>query len=181
MSFYNKGDNAFPELSGNAKAVSFISKPLLQIFKHYMDKKDTVHKQIKGLLQTSIKLDSIITNNFNHWKWPAAEAELFLQTTWEYLTFKTSLANHFQDREHPIRLFHVTIKSHYLVHLALSVFHMNPCLAWNYSGEALMKRVKSLCCQNVRGTPWLQVEPKTMRQYVYGMESLLDEDRAWWR
>jgi hypothetical protein len=181
MSFYNKGDNAFPELAGNAKAVSHISKPLLRIFKHYMDKENTVHKQVKGLLQASIRLDSIITNNWNHWKWPAAEAALFLKTTWEYLTFKTALANHFQDCEHPIRLFHVTIKSHYLIHLALSTFHMNPVLAWNYSGEALMKRVKSLCCQNVRGTPWLKVEPKTMKQYVYGMEFLIDDNRALWR
>ena len=88
------------------------------------------------MLTASIKLDSIMNDNWNHWKWPAAEAKLFLKTTWEYLAFKTALANHFQTREHPVRLFHVTIKSHYLVHLALATFHMNPCLAWNYSGEA---------------------------------------------
>ena len=46
MSFYNKGDGAFPELSGNAKAISHISKPLLHIFKHYMDKGNIVHKQV---------------------------------------------------------------------------------------------------------------------------------------
>ena len=181
MSMYDKGAAKFPEMSGNAKIIGSLGAPLLIIFAHYMDNRNIQHKQVRALLKRTVRLEEIMQENRQHWKWPRAASTEFLKNTWEYLELKRALANHYHQSSPAVWLFHVTIKSHYLVHLALFVEHMNPTLVWNYSGESMMKRIKSLCQQNSRGTGWLNVEPKVMDQYVYGMEFLLDDQSGWWR
>ena len=121
-------------------------------------------------------MEQIMKDNREYFKWPTPIADEFLQLTWDVLALKAALANYYQQRcppeGPPMALFHVTIKSHYSVHLALFARHsMSITKVWCYSGEAFMKKLKLLVTTNSDGTPLHRIEPKSVEQYAYGMQN----------
>ena len=109
------------------------------------------HIQIRKLLKNSTELEKIVKDNLDCYKYPAAVAQRYLQLTWEMMDLKRGLANFYHQQAPPVALFHLTIKCHYLVHIALLCKYLSPSRIWNYSGEAMMKRLKALVTQNTDG------------------------------
>jgi hypothetical protein len=127
-------------------------------------------------------MEEILDSNKALYRWNDATCDEFLALTLKYLELQKGLANHFDEQDPPIALFHTTIKSHMLVHCALYAYGINPTVVWNYMGEDFMKRMKPLAQSNTRGTHWSDVNGKLVEQYVQGMDLfLLDENIGFFR
>ena len=160
-----------------------LGKPLLDVFCMFVDRDDDtdagvimMHTQIKLLLKKSVHLETIIDDNRSYYRWPEPVCREFLETVFEYLALQTALNTYFVTLRPAIALFHVTIKSHMLLHCAIYSFGISPSMVWNYMGEDFMGRIKSLVLQNTAGTAWLKVNEKLVDQYCRGMNSFLVDD-----
>ena len=152
ISYYDGGgDKSPPELSGTAKQLSYLPGPLLRVLRLYMVRGDTQHTQVRKLLKNPLELEQIVKQNLDSYKYPAAVAERYLKLTFEMMDLKRALTNFYHQQQPPVALFHITVKCHYLVHIALLCKYLNPSRVWNYSGEAMMKRLKALIRQNTDG------------------------------
>ena len=67
------------------------------------------------------------------------------------LALATSIANHYMFTD-PKPLFSITIKCHYIIHIAVGAKYLNPRLAMCYSGEDYMHHMKRMVTMSVRGT-----------------------------
>ena len=69
-------------------------------------------------------------------------------------------------RIEPKPLFNVTIKAHYIIHIAVTAKFLNPRLAMCYSGEDYMHHMKRLVQSSVRGTKRLRFTRKCVTKYA---------------
>ena len=174
-SMYNQGNDTLPCLSGKAAECRHLGFALKLVFEKHMNRKEVVHRNVLRALRASVKLETLIDEHREEYKWPAAAADKFLETTIDLLALCTWLAQHHQRQRPPIVLFHITIKFHYLLHVALVTKFINPRLSWNYAGEDFMRIVKKLLVSCQSGTPARLIARKALRKYAHGMTSLLDD------
>ena len=177
-SLYDQGDDTFPKLSGSAATTRALGKPLRTVFNRLVQRcpdagRMMVHRQIDLLLLKSAQMEEIIDAHKNTYVWPRQVAKQYLKITFDYLSLQQSVHNWFSGQRPCIALFHITVKSHMLVHGALYNFAINPSLVWNYMGEDFMKKIKKLAAQNAVATNWLSVNQKVVQQYVHGMDFFL--------
>ena len=146
-----------------------------------MNERSILDREILLMLRKSVELEDHLDRHKHFYCWPEAACDAFLRKTHEYLCLLSSVANRFHTMRPPKHYFDVTIKAHGLLHCAKSAYGISPTLVWCYMGEDMMKKMKALLSQNTRGTQWIAVGDKTIRQYVYGMDFLLDERRCFKR
>ena len=123
---------------------------LLGAFKRHYDKKVTAQRWMLMALERSAEFDEILDVHADEYKLPGDAAARLLEVTREYLQLVSALRNHFGSR---LQLFHVTAKSHYLIHVAMLAKYMNPRLCWCYSGEDFVGRIKQVIASCQHGTP----------------------------
>ena len=141
-----------------------------------------MHAKLSLLLRKSDELETIIDDHKDEYRWSDSVCEYFLATTYDMLALQRAVSNWFHNQTPAIALFHTTIKSHMLVHVALYSFRINPSMVWNFMGEDFMKRMKTLCQQNTCATDWLDVNAKLIDQYCRGMDFfLLDDNMEYFR
>ena len=92
-------------------------------------------------------------------KLPTLVAAEFEACAFDGLALVTSVADHFMHVD-PKPLFNVTIKCHYILHIAVTAKYCNPRLAMCYSGEDYMHHMKILVQSYVRGTAPTEVKQK---------------------
>ena len=86
-----------------------------------------------------------------HPKLPLPQAIAFETAAFDALALLTAVADHYM-RVDPKPLFNITIKAHYLVHIAVNARYLNPRLAMCYSGEDYMHHMKRCVAMAIRGT-----------------------------
>ena len=169
----------FPKLSGKGAEVRDLVKPLLDLWERHMDRGQRVHRQIRLALVMTWGMEQLMDRHSEEVKWPEGAAQEFQDNVLSYLALVTAIATHFHQQGQV--LFNVTVKSHYLLHLARFSFFLNPRLAWNYAGEDFMQKNKKIVQGSHKGTAAYQVGNKVFAKYGLGLDFALRDFSDWWR
>ena len=165
-SMYDDGDDEFPKLKGRASQIRHLAPSLLYTYEIFMDVTQLVQRQVVICLKRSITMEDILDEHEDAFKLSREKAALFLEASYDYLQVISALRHHFKG----VRLFHITIKSHYLQHIALSAAWLNPRLSWRYMGEDFVGIVRNLIQTCQSGTPPRLVVSRAIRKYCFGMD-----------
>ena len=130
----------FPVLRGKAAEMRHFAGPLRYAFERYMDEGDVQHKHVHALLVAAERMEAILDEHIGAYRLPAPASTEYRDNAIKYVQLTAALGQYFHNAG--VMLFHYTIKNRYLMHLALICKYVNPRLAWCYSGEAMMNRVK---------------------------------------
>lgn len=123
------------------------------------------HRQIQLALKLSSKVEEIVSAPLtSHCLPPAAAADL-KKAVDGFLSLQVALHRRFRDRGY----FNVTIKSHYLSHIADYCLYLTPRAAWCYAGESFMNTAKRVVASCVAGTKATSVSSKATKKYLDGM------------
>jgi len=165
-SMFENADD-FPRLKGAANELRHFGAPLAHVFNLHCDNTVEIQRHMKMGLKATVDMENIMSVWSAVYRWPRNVHREFDRNAIKFCLVQTALGEHF----HPLRiaLFHFTIKSHYLLHIALASLYINPRLGWCYSGEDMMGKVKHLIQGTYRGTPVHVLVSKTMRKYANGL------------
>ena len=166
-----------PKLKGRAVEVKHFGRPLLKYFLTVMDAEDTQHVQIKIGLESSIAMEQVLDDTRGLYKMPPDDAEKFEEHTLTYIAMMNSLEIAFEDDGR--KLFHRTIKGHYLLHVAALAKFFHPALGWCYSGEDMMQKVRTLVASTVKAVPYFMVCSRVLKKYAKGIFHRLNNVVAW--
>ena len=166
LSMFERGER-FPMLKGKGAEVRHLGRPLLRVFQQHMDAETRQHKQIKMALDFSVQIEEILDVHEDLYALPTDAAKELSDACYAFCGLVTAIGRHYHDAG--IQYFNFTIKSHYLLHIALLSMVVNPRLAWCYKGEDFMQIVQKIIAASVRGTPAYSVEAKTLRKYANGL------------
>lgn len=166
----NDPEKKQPKLKGRAGEVKHLGKALLHVFQMHRRPGFIPHASIVLMLQKFIRMDDILDAHAPHLhpKLPTAAATEFEQCGFDACALLTQLADHYMRIE-PKPLFNVTIKAHYIIHIAVTAKFLNPRLAMCYSGEDYMHHMKRLVQSSVRGTKATEVNKKMCDKVRYAM------------
>ena len=188
---FERADHQFPQLKGQAGEIKRLSGGLLAVWDRFCEKDDghdnfIVHQQIKLMIQWFITLDSILDRHppQEFPALPAREANEFEQKCFEVLAVIKFINRHYAT--HPViipgkavakPLFNVTIKCHYLTHIAKGAQYINPRLGICYSGEDYMHHCKKLVQSAVRGNTTVRCGKKLCEKIRQAMHVDFSRDR----
>ena len=149
----NDPEGKYPKLKGQAGEVKHLSKALAHVFDMYKDAGNIIHSQISLMIKKFVQMDDILDAHSPHLypKIPLPQAVAFENAGFDELALATSIANHYMLTD-PKPLFSITIKCHYIIHIAVGARYLNPRLAMCYSGEDYMHHMKRMVTMSVRGT-----------------------------
>ena len=164
---------AFPKLKGRASEVRSLGPALTRFWESQMDRGSAVHKQVHLALRASCALEDVLTLHKDDIRLPPTAAAEIKRAIHAFLTRLTALGAHFHNTG--TKLFNITIKAHYLAHVAEISEWWNPRLGWCYAGEDYMNKVKKLAANCLRGTPAPLVSRKFLHKYALGMHIRLSE------
>ena len=170
LSMYDAGNDDFPLLKGRAQQIKTLGLALLHAFEELMDRDNQVHRWIRLGLRHSIAMDDILDGSQGSFKFSQADAAAFVDHTYNFLALLTALRTHYG----PQPLFHITIKAHYLIHIAIMSKYINPRLGWCYTGEDFVGRLRKVIAICLRGTPPRYAVSKTIIRYCHGMSYTLN-------
>ena len=142
-------ENTAPKMKGRAAEINALTPALLHAFRIHMNPADATQKQIRLALKLSARMDAILRENRNTDALPHEAAVEFENSTWDLCAVYTLLNNSCRAYGYH-DLFNITIKTHYLCHIALNARFLNPRSGWCYGGEDLMHKLKVLaatCCK----------------------------------
>ena len=109
---------------------------------------------------------------------PKKETNEFVGASWNYARCQNAVASYYNIHEQ-LKIFDVTIKTHWTLHCALQGKFLNPRKSWNFAGEDFMHKCRLLhktCCV---GNNALQSTNKFGQKYCYALSILfqrLEED-----
>lgn len=110
-----------------------------RVWEKYKEAGNMVHAQIALLLHSSNELEMILEACKTDIRLPSNLYADLKKHGSQYLVLQTVLCNHFTNIGLP--LFTVTAKLHYFSHCLMQAQHLNPRLAWCFSGESLAETV----------------------------------------
>ena len=173
------GGTHFPSLKGKAAEIRALLGPMLSACDEFLGEDTMQKRQIKLMLRCAVKMEDILDEHQLEYKLPPGAADDFNQAAVAFVQLNTSLGKHFHAHpdvpEAQRVLLNHTIKFHYLLHLGILARYMNPRLAWCYSGEDLMMKVKQIVQSCHRGLPGHAIPTKAMRKYAFGLGSILSQ------
>ncbi len=141
----------YAKLRGKAAEVMGLGPALLACWKNFMDGSNNVHKMIRGALQKSVEMETILKSclpSEGYHALPPDSATAFKKAAFLMASLTTQLRDHFHNNTSH-KIFTLTSKTHMLLHVALLAGFIHPRLTWCFSGEDYMKRVQRLissCC-----------------------------------
>jgi hypothetical protein len=161
--FLRQGD--FPKLKGKAANVRAFGAALLQVWEHFMNVQDPQHRRVRLGLKLSVRMEQLL--DVRGHVFSPAEHDEFARTSQNLLLILNALANDFHSQGR--KLFHFTIKSHYVAHIAMMSKMLHPRAAWCYSGEGFMQTCKKICISCAHGSPQHLVSQKAAKKFLNGM------------
>eukprot|EP00959_Pyramimonas_sp_CCMP1952_P422499 8850419-Pyramimonas_sp.AAC.1 len=163
--------DGFPCMKGRAVYIKSLLRGLQAIFPNFIDRRSRKHVAIQTALDCAVGFDEIVDNTHGLNKLPFASARKFEQLVHDYLALNTFLVNEFKGDD---IVFNSTIKSHYMIHVALMAYFCHPAHAWCFGGESFMKVVKFLVLRNARGTCAHLINNKVVDAWARIMHYKLD-------
>ena len=170
LSMFRSGPGGYPRLKGKAAEIKHLAPALLSVWRSGMDVDDDDHQRVRIALETGVRLDTILDEHTGEWRLSPDAAQEFLQTALTHVQMTCSVAN-----LHGMRLFNITLKTHYLIHAAYRGLHMNPRVGWCFMGEDYMKKMKALSGSCCRGVALDAVGLKQLKKYLVAMHFQLTD------
>lgn len=169
--------NGIPKLRGKASEVKAFGPVLLAMWRHFMNKGNTIHKQIRFLLKKNIEIDSIVGEfpvSEGYYCIPEDGYQRLVEASFQVAQTTKSLNEHYNAED--TKAFTVTAKVHCILHVVLLAKWMHPALTWCYAGEDFMRVVQTLLQSCVRGNTPMQAMNKATRHYMLGSQLAWDKD-----
>ena len=160
---------SFPKLKGRAAEISVLTCALNSIFPRYIVRGNKLHRAVKIALNNSSTLEQILMDNKQEDALPLGVDHTFKTAIFDMLAAYKICAAEAIACVPPRRLFNITVKSHYLCHIALTCQWLNPRLGWCYGGEDLMHRLKILAASCCRARSIYKVFEKMNEKYLWGL------------
>ena len=126
----------FPKLKGRAAEIKHFGPALLYPCRQMFSPGDTDHDAIILSLEMGTKMDVILDSHPDAFVLPREVATVFQGAAFVYMNQVSPLADRFNTAGR--MLFNITVKSHFLCHLGLRCFDLNPRRAWCFTGERFM-------------------------------------------
>ena len=167
VSMFWQGGDAFPCLKGKAAEVKCLVRPLQMVVNKYLGNAEQCDRWIKKLMEMCVRLEDVLEKHNHEYRFPLDARTEFKDAAYAVAQLNTSLGAFFHPQR--IVLFNHTIKFHYILHIGHTAEYMNPRLAWRYSGEDLLQRVRQIVQSCHRGSNPGIVPPKVMMKYVQGL------------
>ena len=168
----------FPCLKGQAGDVRDLGGPLLRVWLKHMDASNLQHRHVKMVLEASVQMETILKRNVGNYRLAPDDAAEFLKQTWKYGVCISALGGFYHTKG--LWLFHFTVKSHYLLHIALDAAQTNPNMTMCYQGEDLMHKVKILVQASCRGTCPQKLVSKFLVKYMHGVSfNIMNPIQGW--
>jgi hypothetical protein len=174
LSMFWRQDN-HPKMKGKAAEIRRLGPALLHVCQAKMQSGQLQEQQIKLALKFSSRLEEILDEHPRGVVLPHDAAVEYEDATFKFLALQTALANGSMAAGQ--RSFNVTIKSHYLVHIALLSRFVHPRLSWNYSGEDFMQKIKHLAASCVKGNHPHDAFNKVATKYSLAMDLQMSRAR----
>ena len=168
----------FATLKGRAAEIRHLGRPLLAVWGQYLDATNPRHRMIRLALQASVGIEDTLDAAQGDFVLGEAAADALEEHCFNLMALVACLGNYYHPRH--VHLFHYTIKSHYVLHLALKAKELNPRLGWCYAGEDWMQKAKVLLasCQK-NSSPTLAIS-NALDKYCYGMTfNMMDKGDIW--
>ena len=168
----------YPRLKGKAGEIKTLGPALLHVWLRFMDRTNAVHRRIQAMLTLTVEANAIVANNRGHFRMSREDARRLREVILDFLTLYNAVASHYTRPGTAQRLFNITIKFHYLAHLALSADQMNFHLTWCFAGEDFMQHTKRLMMSSVRGNIAQSSSRKMMQKYLIAMHMAMQRHVA---
>ena len=180
MSMFCDGKNppkSHPRLKGRAAECRHLGQAMLQVWTAKMNPASPQHVQIRLALERSVEAEEMLDAHPKTVRFPPAVGERFKDCLLTYLVLFNALGSHYSSADGlGLKLFDVTVKAHYLAHIALLSVFMNPRLAWTYSGEDFMQHAKRLMGACTRGVKPAKISGKFLFHYSIAMHIMMSEE-----
>ena len=176
--------DGFPCLKGRTSSIKSFGPSLLYACQQLLDQSLLVNRQIVKALQCNIRREQILDENNDAFALSPSAANDFQENTFDYLAYLTAISHHFEtvdlqaNEARKRHLFYLSVKCHYLVHIALMSGFQNPSMGMCYIGEDLLGRMKKILQMCWIGTAPRSVPSKVVRRYCIAIEYLLQRDNA---
>ena len=164
----------FPKLKGRAAEVKHFGPALLHACRQMLDPTNGDHASMILSLEMSCKIDDILNNHPDDFMLPPPVATEFQGAVFVYMNHFGALARRFNADGRC--LFNVTVKTHFLCHIALRCFALNPRRAWCFSGERFMLVQRRMIASCARGTPTVDINLKAMEKYRHALHLAMTTD-----
>lgn len=180
ISMFKRKDQ-FPLLKGKARELRHLAHSLLDVCTRFLDGRVKVHAQIKLALTKLAELDDIMDAHRDVYRFPGDVGKRFQACAQAFVGLNAALRRHFEGvviGVKPVLLFHLTIKYHYLLHIADIGLYLNPRMGWCYAGESLMHRVRILIQASCRGIPAHMLGDKVLKKYTQALAMELAREKS---
>ena len=157
----------FPELKGRAAEIRHLGKPLLAVWNKHFHPGNREHRLVRLALQASVGIEDVLDVAQGDFVLGDAAANALREHCFNLMALATCLGNLYHPRH--VKLFHYTIKCHYILHLGLMAKELNPRLGWCYAGEDWMQKAKVLLASCQKGTRPPEAINKALSKYCYGL------------
>ena len=154
-------------MKGRAAEVKTLGRPLRHVWKMHMVRGDTHHENVLLALDLNCRLEQILDENPDCIRLPPVAATEFEQSAFAFCVVYNALATHHNLQRKMI--FDITVKHHYLLHVAINAKFLNPRKGWCYAGEDFMHTSKEVASSCTRGTPPGLTSKKFLQKYREGM------------
>ena len=161
--FKGKPDK-FPKLKGRAAEIRHLGRPLLAMWQTAMDDDDTMHNLVLICLQASVLMENILDDTAGEYKLEPGLAGKFMAAALDYCQSQSALASW---NDWPV--FDITMKHHYILHIASRAQWIHPRLGWCFMGEDFMCRIRELAQSVVVGTPPRLISAKMANKIVWAI------------
>ena len=175
-----KGDGTkLAYLKGSGYQIRATGHAMLPICRKHFDCKNDQHGMMVWTLEQSIEIDNVLHEHRYEFSYPELASKRLLDASFGFCQGCTALIKHFHARDEA--LFHFTIKSHYIMHIALAGQYINPMLASCDSGEDMMKVVKRLLASASGGRTSMGACHVAMEKYIRGLSFDFVRNSKYWR
>jgi len=170
LSMFGPNASGYPVLKGRAAVIKSFTPALMRVWAAKMNPLDEVHQRIHLVLETGMEMDAVLDRHVDEFRLPPAVAERFFKLCLSHAQTISSLAN-----LHGLKLFNVTMKVHYMIHIGHRSGHLNPRLAWCFLNEDFMKHNKTLAMACLKGNSTKQFSRKFASKMSLAMHCTFSE------
>ena len=157
-----------PLLKGKAGKVKALGRVLPIVFEQLMDPLDPKHHVVLKGLRLSAKIDHIMDQYAQSYRYPKHVADEFEFSCFEYCRVMVTLINQYHKAVPPVPVFNYTIKAHYLMHIGVCARYTNPSFGSCYGGETLMQTCKQMFQASCKGSDALSACNEAVFRFVMG-------------
>jgi hypothetical protein len=158
-----------PKMKGRAAEVRHLGPALLRVFTHFvelhppgLDSWKVLYETVVAALEANNQMETILENNPG-WRLEEPAYTEFKRASHGWACLFSDVSRQAAALE--LTLFDITIKLHYILHIAHFAKYVHPKLTWCFAGESFMKITKQLLASCTRANKSWNATLKAMDKY----------------